>query len=839
MVPNKEKELFDVFNEDLSREEKEALEFLYAYMPLNDLADYKGEFFRDIVKVSMKARKEMAWGQKVPEDVFRHFVLPYRINNENLDTFRVALYEELKERVKGLSMRDAALEVNHWCHEKVTYRGTDIRTSAPLSLIRTSWGRCGEESTFTVSALRTVGIPARQCYTPRWAHCDDNHAWVEVWVDGKWYFLGACEPEPDLNMGWFAEPARRAMLVHTRAFGAYQGSEKIVNEDEKFAELNLTSHYAPVKTFHVKVVDTKGKPVEGARVEYQLYNYAEFYPIASKLTDSKGMSHLSSGLGDLLIWASRDNQFNYQKITVEECDTIQLVLRRKAGKEYQEQFDMVPPIERVPNLVDERGRKANNLRLKKEDEIRNAYMATFMDSVQACKLANTLELDAQRVWKAIQRSTGNWKAIQNYLEQGVKQKPALVLELLETIADKDLRDTPADILLDHLVNIQDTNWKKEERKVMVKTVLNPRIANELISAYRSTIQNSFDRKFKKSVQQNPAQLIQWIKQNIQLSEKGNYYRTPITPIGVLTTKVTDLYSLNIFFVATCRSLGIPARLNQATRVPEYLEDGQWKSVHFKEYKPVVAPKGKLKLVNKDKDSDPQYYLHWTLAKFDNGKYHTLEYDWSRKFSDFPSKLELEVGDYMLVTGYRANDGTVLTKLKFFSIEENRTQKLAMDFRKVEEKPNPIGKLNLDQGVQLFESGSSKKLPQMLKGKVSVLAWIDPDKEPTKHVMVDLAQLQEKFEKLGGGFALLMDESKVSETFTSDFFKGLPKQCFYAFDSNLQLLKQLEESQKQELRNHYPVLAIVDGEGKYYFLSHGYKIGVGEQLIKTLSRLQQE
>lgn len=59
----------------------------------------------------------------------------------------------------------------------------------------------GEESTFLVAALRSVGIPARQVYTPRWAHTDDNHAWVEAWADGKWYFLGACEPEPVLISG--------------------------------------------------------------------------------------------------------------------------------------------------------------------------------------------------------------------------------------------------------------------------------------------------------------------------------------------------------------------------------------------------------------------------------------------------------------------------------------------------------------------------------------------------------------------------------------------------------------------------------------------------------------
>lgn len=76
-------------------------------------------------------------------------------------------------------MYEAALEVNHWCHEKVAYRPSDSRTSSPLATVLSGYGRCGEESTFTVTALRSVGIPARQCYTPRWAHTDDNHAWVE------------------------------------------------------------------------------------------------------------------------------------------------------------------------------------------------------------------------------------------------------------------------------------------------------------------------------------------------------------------------------------------------------------------------------------------------------------------------------------------------------------------------------------------------------------------------------------------------------------------------------------------------------------------------------------
>ena len=148
--------------DSLNNDERECLKWLYAYSQMPDLTGYSPEYFIANIRSSLRAKREMPWGAKVPEREFRHFVLPVRINNENFDMHRPQFYEELKDRVKGLSMRDAILEVNHWCHEKVTYQPSDGRTSSPLSSVSQAIGRCGEESTFTVAALRSVGIPARQ-----------------------------------------------------------------------------------------------------------------------------------------------------------------------------------------------------------------------------------------------------------------------------------------------------------------------------------------------------------------------------------------------------------------------------------------------------------------------------------------------------------------------------------------------------------------------------------------------------------------------------------------------------------------------------------------------------
>ena len=76
----------------LSLDEKEALQFLYAYMPLGDIVNMTPEYYLEHYRLTKKACNEMPWGKSVPERELRHFVLPVRVNNENLDSSRVVFY---------------------------------------------------------------------------------------------------------------------------------------------------------------------------------------------------------------------------------------------------------------------------------------------------------------------------------------------------------------------------------------------------------------------------------------------------------------------------------------------------------------------------------------------------------------------------------------------------------------------------------------------------------------------------------------------------------------------------------------------------------------------------
>ncbi|MBO7294550.1 MAG: transglutaminase domain-containing protein, partial [Bacteroidaceae bacterium] len=61
---------FSVFTPSLNITQRQALEFLYAYMPLPDIVDYSGEFHLMNVDYALKAREEMPWGKSVPDREF-------------------------------------------------------------------------------------------------------------------------------------------------------------------------------------------------------------------------------------------------------------------------------------------------------------------------------------------------------------------------------------------------------------------------------------------------------------------------------------------------------------------------------------------------------------------------------------------------------------------------------------------------------------------------------------------------------------------------------------------------------------------------------------------------
>lgn len=830
LAQQRQDELFGVLKQPLRPAEREALEWLYAWMPLSDLADYDGGFFLRQVRATLQARAEMAWGRHVPEALFLHFVLPLRVNNENLDSARVVLYDALKTRVADMPMRQAILEVNHWCHEHVTYRSADMRTSAPLATLRSAIGRCGEESVFTVAALRAVGIPARQVYVPRWAHSDDNHAWVEAWADGTWYFLGACEPEPDLNMGWFKEPARRAMLVHTRVMGPYDGPEELLASSARHREINVLGRYAVTKKLLVRTVDPDGAPITGAEVSFRLYNYAEFYPLARRVTDAGGRCSLETGLGDLFIWAHRGGLAGFAQAHASAQDTVTVTLLPCPRGEEIQDLDFTPPLARppLPDTISTAARDLHARRLAHEDSLRRAYIATFMDSLACSRLAQEAGLPPDRLWPLLRTSRGNHDQIARFIREGMALRRPMVLPLLQQLSEKDLRDTRAEVLLDHLTAAGSD--ARIDRELMEKHILNPRIRNEALVAWRRLLCDGFSPAFRDSVRANPLLLAGWVQRHIRVDSTANYYGVPLTPRGVWALRVADPLSRDIFLIALSRACGIPARLDPALDQPCYFDLMQ------RRWLPLVSGSREIMTATASltlKSSDaamarPDYWTHFTLGRLQEGEYKTLELEGLR-FEKGAARLEVPAGACQLITGWREPDGTVLSRLHFFSLLPGQALTVGLSWRHEAQGKKPIGTLPAGALLALADAGGPVSLAQLSSPKGLILAWLDPGREPSQHILREWQDLRPLFEAWGGTMAVMVEPEQTARLREYQ----LPGQLRLGKDPQEKLLRSLESSLPGGPLTIRPVLIYADPGGSVLLLNQGYQVGLGDRLLQAI------
>ena len=837
-------DLFAVFNDQMTPEEREALTFMYAYMPIGDITDYSGDFYLKNIRSSFQARNEMPWGDSIPEDIFHHFVLPVRINNENLDESRMVFFDELKDRVKGLSLYDAVLEVNHWCHEKVIYTPSDGRTSSPLASVKTAYGRCGEESTFTVAALRSVGIPARQVYTPRWAHTDDNHAWVEAWVNGKWYFLGACEPEPVLNLGWFNGPAYRGMLMHTKVFGKYNGPEDVMERTDGYTEINVIDNYAPSAKAVITVTDANGKPVKDALVEFKIYNYAEFNSVARKKTDADGKCSLSAGKGDMLVWASKDGKFGYSKVSFGKDGEVTIALNKKPGDVETIALDIIPPVDgSIPAEVTPEQKEANAKRLLEEDAIRNKYVATFYTEEKAEALAKELGIDPMKTEDFIIGSRGNWMEIEKFLRETPAEKRAQAMALLDVVSAKDLRDTPASVLADHLNNTPavQSEWFNEY-------IMNPRVANEFLTPYKSFFAANIEPSLAKQAVENPQALVDWVKNNVSINDALNAQRIPIMPMGVWKSRIADKGSRNIFFVAVARSLGIPARIEPVARKIQYFKDNAWVDVDFEAAVQTTAKQGKVIASYQPIKAlqDPKYYSHFTIAKvLPNGTLQTLNFErggnvdmglgdtWSGLLK---KPLSMDEGNYMLVTGTRMANGSVLAEIEFFNVEADKITPIQLEMRESKDEIQVIGNFNSENKFKRADNGEETSLLATTGRGYYIVALLGSRQEPTNHAMRDIAAVKKELEDWGRGIVLLFPDEKGYKNFDPKEFGDLPGTITYGLDIDGAIQKEMATAMKLQNANTLPIFLIADTFNRVVFVSQGYTIGLGEQLMKVIHKL---
>lgn len=281
--------------------EHDAAQWILAWLPTSDLASLDLTLLKENVSLACDTYRMSPWHDSLPRETWLHFVVPQRVSQEPLQPWRRVLSRQLAPVVAPYpNMEEAALAVNRWCREQATYISTSGRDMGPLTTLKRGLGRCEEEMILTICALRSVGIPARTCSTPYWTFTDDNHAWVEVWADGHWYYAESCDDRRCLNDAWFSGPASRAGFVRSVGYGEFDPQpEPLYRQGEGATIINSTSVYTD--PFHLQA-QVAGHPTTPVYVN--VLNYGTIRAIARL---DKGKS-LELGPGSFALTAAAPDE---------------------------------------------------------------------------------------------------------------------------------------------------------------------------------------------------------------------------------------------------------------------------------------------------------------------------------------------------------------------------------------------------------------------------------------------------------------------------------------------------------------------------------------------------
>lgn len=850
-----------------SEEEALLIKFFYGTMPLRDAGEYPFEIFLSYVRHALWLRKTIDWCKKLPEDLFVHDVLYYRINSEDISDCRSFFYEQLKDRIVGLDEYQAAVEINYWCVEHATYEMTDDRTAGPMTMYRSGKGRCGEESTFTVTALRSVGLAARQVYTPRWAHCDDNHAWVEVWVNGEWHFLGACEPEEKLDRGWFTGPAGQALLIHSRTFGDYAAGkrEEVIGRDGAVVCHNVTASYTKTRKLRIQVRKQDNTPAAHAQVSVEILNMAEYFPAAVLETDEQGETSIRLGLGDIRLQARSEGKFverycNLAEDGVGAADAdcaVTLVLK-----------DSEAGMKDALSGVSACGWHFAKLCAPKEVVVRESVLSEEEVSRGTRRLADAVKLREERFDQLTRHAIAvhpeeeermrvageNAEELTAFLEKDDNPDRK---KLLDSLTKKDNKDLRAEVLEDHL-SAKRGSWSED---IHVQDLLCPRIWLEEIGAYRSYICSVLTAQEQEAFASNPELIWNYVNQNITDIPEEEYDTLCASPIGCLKLKMGSAVSRTILFIAICRSLNIPARLDKSLMLPEYWADGAFRVPVSR----AQASKGTLLLRNIP-GKEWIYAQHWTLGRLEKDHFVTMNHA-GLVFEKETLELLLPVGIYRLIAVKRLLNGDQEAAELLFAIEKEKQTELYMpDFEKTDgvmpwEKNSVLDEIQscLLRDILLQRAdGTLSSLEKLVSGKRSILAFLEIGAEPTEHVLNEVLALEKsaKGNSKGIGCQLLfvlrqekdLQHKTLQEVLALD--AGSEIEILYdisggASDANAAprtatgdtasgtLCGWQETAKRMGLAEKLPVLAAVRPDGTGIYGSCGYHVGSVELMVRIL------
>lgn len=145
-------------------------------------------------------------------------------------------------------------------------------------------------------------------------------------MDGKWHFLGACEPKEILDKGWSVNASFRAVIVHAMTLSDYSYGfmEEQIGTGRVPVYYSDAANYVLARDYVICMEDESGRPIPRVTVSMEVLNMVEYCNVLALITDERGVACMIVGLGNIHIHAMKGDV--YMEAIVSVGDSGELVL---------------------------------------------------------------------------------------------------------------------------------------------------------------------------------------------------------------------------------------------------------------------------------------------------------------------------------------------------------------------------------------------------------------------------------------------------------------------------------------------------------------------------------
>jgi len=830
--------------------EHEAAEWILAWLPHSDLALLDLPLLREHVEIAAASYREAPWREELPRELWLHYIVPHRVSQEPAQPWRRVIREELWPRVKdAATMEEAALAVNRWCREQATFKSTSGRDQGPLTTMARGIGRCEEEMILTICALRAVGIPARSCATPYWSFTDNNHAWVETWADGRWWYLGGCEPDRCLDRAWFTNSARRTGFVRSVGYGEFDPApEPLYRAEDGSTLVNTTGVY----TEPIYVTATLGgrfADAEQQEIHVNVLNFGSLRPVArfeSGTTIALGPGEYAFTAGsedELLLEVAGGRSGDTVAITLDESDRYDLAASPGFWLRYPES-DARPA--RDEDLVsDEEDARLNRAiarrdgdraKLRTPDEAERALLEALPED-QRTRFEAALELP-------FERASTLFLLLERYPDGAGRED---LLAFLDACDDKDLLELGEVGVRSHIDGARAVRRRLETvglalpDSIYTQGILPCRIAREPGGPWRDALPLL---PLATDAQGSLLTILDAWTAGTELAEVG-FFGAPLDPAQCWALGLGGERDLQVGLVGLLRRNGFPARWRHG-KVEAWL--GEWQGLDAEAGR-VIEPEseggeesgtGMMDIVI-TRGGEPyptaESYRHFNVARPEDG---WLASPW---WDPRQGEQEWDAGEFVLCSANRVPGGSIYGRLRGFTVKagESTRVELPLDLGPGWDPEGVFTKdlpwphvLNVLHSMQ-ENTGGGRAALSSIHEREDCLIFVYEAGEPATRMLDALVKVRDRLRNAGVTILFVAAGERIaSETLTSTGFAPHLYGEVYHRHFTTQILEVIWQDSHEFWETVPLVILKLDDEIRYY--RSGFNTSVDQDLHMVMDLL---